>query len=81
VFCRPESGHTQVVIFAFLSRRFRTWLLFTLLLPVVGRVLQALGVRVSDRSPRAGKALTSVGGAVRGPRGKARRGRTAPASR
>ena len=55
------------MIFAFLSRRLRAWLLFSLLLPVIGRLLQAAGARLTDRKPRVGKALTSAGDVVRRP--------------
>lgn len=58
------------MIFAFLSSRVRTWVIFALLLPLGGRVLQALGVRVGQRNERAGKALTSAGGFARDPRGR-----------
>jgi hypothetical protein len=65
------------MILGLLSRRFRAWLLFTLLLPVVGRCFQFFGARVSERSPRVGKALTTAGGLARSPRkattGRARR--------
>lgn len=57
----------------FLSSRIRTWVLFAVLLPLVGRVLQALGLRVGKRNPRAGDALTTVGGYARRPTAKARR--------
>lgn len=56
------------MIVALLSRRLRSWLLLTVLLPVVGRVLQALGVRVSTGHPRIGRTLESVGGVARSPR-------------
>ncbi len=55
------------MILAFLSSRIRTWVLFAVLLPLVGRVLEAVGVRVGDKSPAAGKALTSAGGYARRP--------------
>ena len=38
------------MIWAFLSTRLRTWLLFAVLLPIGGRVLEAVGVRVG-RTP------------------------------
>lgn len=50
---------------AFLSSRIRTWVLFAVLLPIVGRVLEALGMRV--RNPRVAGALTSAGGFARRP--------------
>ena len=59
----------------FLSARLRSWVLFALVLPLVGRVLEAVGVRVAPRSPRAGNALTSAGGYAR--MGRGRRGRRA----
>jgi hypothetical protein len=49
-------------MWAFFSRRFRTWLLFALVLPVAGKVLRGLGARVEPRSPRAGRALGKAGG-------------------
>ncbi len=56
------------MIFAFLSARLRRWILLAFVLPLVGRVLEALGVRIGGRSPRAGSALRSAGGSLRGPR-------------
>ena len=55
------------MVLALLTRRVRSWLLLTLLLPVVGRVLQAVGGRVEQRAPRAGRALGSAGAYARGP--------------
>jgi hypothetical protein len=49
------------MIMAFLSSRIRTWVLFALVLPLVGRVLSALGGRVGERRPRVGRALTGTG--------------------
>ncbi len=49
------------MFWAFLSTRLRTWLLLAVALPVAGRLLRAIGVRLEGRSPRAGKALTSAG--------------------
>jgi hypothetical protein len=63
------------VIFALLSARLRTWLLFAVLLPVFGRVLEAAGVRVGERNPRAGSALTRAGGYARHPKAQLRRRR------
>ncbi|MCW2616714.1 MAG: hypothetical protein JWN08_3708 [Frankiales bacterium] len=60
---------------AFLSSRVRTWVLFAVLLPVVGRVLEAVGLRVGAKNPRAGRALTSAGGYARRPTGRSRRHR------
>ena len=59
---------------AFLSARLRTWLLFALVLPLVGRLLEVVGVRVAGRSPRVGNALTSAGSLARTPKQR-RRGR------
>jgi hypothetical protein len=56
------------VIFAFLSARLRQWFFVVVILPIVGRVLQALGVRVTRRSPRVGGALSTVGDTLRTPR-------------
>jgi hypothetical protein len=62
------------VIWAFFSRRLRTWALFAVLLPLAGRVLDAVGVRVGRRNPRAGRALTTAAGYARRPsRGLRRR--------
>ena len=52
---------------AFLSSRVRTWVLFAVLLPLVGRVLETVGPRVGARSPAAGRALTKAGGYARRP--------------
>ena len=64
------------MILAFLSSRIRTWVLFALVLPVVGKVLSALGARVGEKRPKAGRALTSTGdrlGDLRGKKKKKRR--------
>ena len=53
------------MIMAFLSSRIRTWVLFAVLLPVVGRLLEALGMRA--KNPRLAGALTSAGGYARRP--------------
>jgi hypothetical protein len=53
------------MIMAFLSSRVRTWVLFAVLLPLVGRLLQALGLRA--RNPRVSGALTRAGGYARRP--------------
>ena len=55
------------MIWALLSTRLRTWLLFAVVLPIAGRLLEALGVRVGQRNPRAGDALTKAGGYARRP--------------
>ena len=59
------------MIWAFLSTRLRTWVLFAVLLPIVGRVLEGLGLRA--RNPKVAGALTKAGGYARDPRGKRRR--------
>lgn len=59
------------MILAFLSSRLRTWVLFAVLLPLVGRVLEALGLRA--RNPRVAEALTKAGGYARQPPRSARR--------
>jgi hypothetical protein len=51
------------MLMAFLSSRIRTWVLFAVLLPLVGRVLESLGLRVRD--PRVAGALTRAGGYAR----------------
>jgi hypothetical protein len=61
------------MIWAFLSSRVRTWLLFALVLPLGGRLLHVLGVRVSERNPRAGQAMTSTGSRMQDLRGRRRR--------
>jgi len=55
------------MIFAFLSARIRSYVMFALVLPVVGRILQTVGVRVGARNPRAGDALQKAGGYARRP--------------
>lgn len=55
------------MVFAFLSARLRRWLLFALVLPLAGRVLELLGGRVGARSPQLGSALTRAGGYARMP--------------
>ena len=59
------------MIWAFLSSRLRTWVLFAVLLPIAGRVLEAAGARTSN--PRLRDALTKAGGYARRPTRKARR--------
>ena len=58
---------------AFLSARLRSWLLFALVLPLVGRVLTAVGVRVGSRRPGVGRALTGTGDRLTDLRGSKRR--------
>ncbi len=53
------------MIMAFLSSRIRTWVLFAVLLPLVGRVLEALGLRA--KNPRVAGALTRAGGYAKTP--------------
>jgi hypothetical protein len=52
-------------MFALLSTRLRTWLFLVLVLPLLGRVLEAVGVRVGQTRPRAGDALTDAGQRMR----------------
>ncbi len=59
---------------AFLSARLRRWLLLVLVLPVAGRLLETVGVRVGARSPRAGQALTRAASYARTPTRRRRRG-------
>lgn len=61
------------MIWAFLSSRVRTWVMFAVLLPLVGRVLERVAPRVARRNPRAGDALGKAGTWARDPRGKKRR--------
>lgn len=51
----------------FLSARLRQWLLFTLVLPLAGRLLEALGARLAHRNARAGQLLLQAGGLARRP--------------
>jgi hypothetical protein len=60
---------------AFLSSRLRTWVLFALVLPLVGRLLEAVGARVSGRSPQVGQALSKAGSFARSPAPRGRRRR------
>ena len=63
------------MIWAFLSRRLRTWALFAVLLPLAGRVLDAVGRRVAPRNPSAGRALQTAAGYARRPSRTRRRRR------
>ena len=54
-------------MFAFLSARFRNYVLFALVLPLFGKLLQAVGVKVAARNPRAGDLLNQAGGYARRP--------------
>ena len=67
------------MVFAFLSKRLRTWLLLTVALPLVGSLLETLGVRVGARNRRAGDLLRQAGGYARTPvtRSQRRRARRA----
>lgn len=60
---------------AFLSARVRQWLLFALVLPVAGRLLSTLGVRLAGRNPRAGQLLQQAGGFARRPQTRRQRRR------
>jgi len=64
----------------FLSRRLRTWLLLTVALPLIGSLLETVGVRVRGRNKRAGDLLRQAGGYARTPmtRAQRRRARRAP---
>lgn len=53
------------MVLAFLSARLRRWVLLVVVLPLFGRLLELLGVRLGDR--RAGRLLRSTGGHLRGP--------------
>jgi hypothetical protein len=53
------------MIMAFLSSRIRTWVLFAVLLPLAGRLLEALVRRT--RNPWMASALTRAGGYARTP--------------
>lgn len=57
----------------FLSARLRSWVLFALVLPLVGKLLQAVGVRVAPRNARAGRLLDQAGGLAQGGRRRRRR--------
>jgi len=45
----------------FLSMRLRRWLFGVLVLPLLGRVLTRVGLRVQATRPRAGRTLTGIG--------------------
>jgi hypothetical protein len=63
------------VIWAFFSRRLRTWALFAVLLPLVGRILDVVGRRVTPRNPQLGGALIKAAGYAQRPTGGRRRRR------
>jgi hypothetical protein len=69
------------MIFAFLSKRVRTWLLLTVALPLVGSLLETVGVKVGSRNPRAGDLLRQAGGYARTPVTRAQRRRARRALR
>ena len=52
---------------AFLSSRVRTWVLFAVLVPLVGRGLETAGLRVGKKNPAVGGYLTTAGGYARRP--------------
>jgi len=60
---------------AFLSSRFRRWLLVAVAVPLVAWLLDRVGVAVERRRPgsRAGHTLRQTGGWLRGSRGRGRR--------
>jgi hypothetical protein len=64
-------GQDVGMIWAFLSSRIRTWVLFAVLLPIAGRVLEAAAARTQN--PRVGGALAKAGSYARDPRGRRRR--------
>ena len=53
------------MIFAFLSARIRRWVLLVVVLPLLGRLLEALGLRLG--AGRTGRLLRGAGGQLRGP--------------
>jgi len=59
---------------AFLSRRFRRWLLVAVAVPLVAWLLDRAGVAVERRRPgsRAGRTLRQTGGLMGGNRGRRR---------
>lgn len=61
------------MIWAFFSRRLRMWALFTVLLPLVGRVLGWLGAKVSRRNPQVGGAMLKAADYARPTTGRRRR--------
>ncbi|CAA9317667.1 MAG: hypothetical protein AVDCRST_MAG07-1581 [uncultured Frankineae bacterium] len=63
------------MIWAFFSRRLRTWALFAVLLPLLGRVLGAVGRRVERRNPSLGGALVKAADYARHPTAGRRRRR------
>ncbi|HVM27398.1 MAG TPA: hypothetical protein VM433_06965 [Mycobacteriales bacterium] len=63
------------MIWAFLSRRLRAWLLFAVALPLGGRLVEALGGRLTERNPRAAHHLTNAGRRMQEPLRGRRTGR------
>ena len=63
------------MIWAFFSRRLRTWALFAVLLPMLARVLGVVGRRVERRSPQVGGAMVKAADYARRPTGRRRRRR------
>ena len=63
------------MLLAFLSARIRRWFLLVVVVPLLGRVLEAVGVRLGER--RGASLLRSAGGHLRGPQSdpSRRRGR------
>ena len=61
------------MFWALLSARLRSWLLFALVLPVAGRLLDAVGVWVGRRNPRAGQAMRQAATYTRRPSRRRRR--------
>ncbi len=57
------------MILAFLSARLRRWVLLVVVLPLVGRVLEAVGVRLPGR---AGRVVGRGGSVLRGPQTRRR---------
>ena len=55
------------MLIAFLSARIRQYVLFALVLPVVGRLLEAVAPLVGARNARAGQLLARAGGYARRP--------------
>ena len=59
-------------MFAFFYGRLRRWLVYVLVLPLIGRLVETVGVRVAPARPRAGRALTTTGQTLRRGRGRRR---------
>lgn len=54
------------MIFAFLSRRFRAWVLAAVLAPIAGRLLRGIGARFQARRPgsRIGRGMVKTGNLI-----------------